>query len=199
MLVSNNIFNEIFDVGDDGIFEFKNYLAGRWVRGEEFYELKSPIDDSLVARVGKVSSEQMEKVLEITYDQGRSAIRNYPGQNRMHTFIKTAELLKEAQEDFINVLVKGGGKPWSNAQGEVNATIERLEKTTMEYGYFLGHYNPGDWSTETISTEAIVKREPFGILLSISPFNYPIYKINHSYSQTPRPLKLVTMVLVVVN
>ena len=47
LLVKNNIFDKIFNVGEDGILEFKNYLAGHWVAGEEFYDIKSPIDQSI--------------------------------------------------------------------------------------------------------------------------------------------------------
>lgn len=59
--------------------------------------------------------------------------------------------------------------------GEVKATIERLEKTTFEFGRLIGDYIPGDWSEETLESEAIVKREPYGLILAISPFNYPLF------------------------
>jgi len=113
--------------------------------------------------------------MNLMHDKGRSAIRSLPGNQRMRVFLKTAELLKETQKDFISVLVKGGGKPVNNAKGEVAATIDRLEKTGMEFGYITGQYIPGDWDQETIGSEAIVKREPIGILFAISSFNYPLF------------------------
>jgi glyceraldehyde-3-phosphate dehydrogenase [NAD(P)+] len=38
-----------------------------------------------------------------------------------------------------------------------------------------GEYVPGDWDPSTIETEGIIRKEPYGIVLAISPFNYPLF------------------------
>ncbi|MEM1609213.1 MAG: aldehyde dehydrogenase family protein, partial [Ignisphaera sp.] len=49
----------------------------------------------------------------------------------------------------------------------------------------FGEYMPGDWDQTTIETEAIVRREPVGVVLAIIPFNYPLFdtvsKIAYSF------------------
>lgn len=50
-----------------------------------------------------------------------------------------------------------------------------MEKTTTESTRLIGEYIPGDWSEETLETEGIVKREPYGLIITISPFNYPLF------------------------
>ena len=162
-------------MGSDGKPIFKNYLAGKWVKGSTITDLKSPIDGSLFCHVSKLSPEQMDETVTTIYEKGRDAIRNFPGKERMKVFLKAATLLDENKEDFVDALVRGGGKPYSNAEGEVKATIERLEKTAMEFGHIVGDYIPGDWNDETMESEAIVKREPFGVLFAISSFNYPLF------------------------
>ena len=39
----------------------------------------------------------------------------------------------------------------------------------------FGEYVPGDWSEDTMQKIAIVLREPVGVVLAISPFNYPLF------------------------
>ena len=50
-----------------------------------------------------------------------------------------------------------------------------MKLTPEEYGKIRGEHIPGDWSDETIGTSADVLREPLGVVLAISPFNYPLY------------------------
>lgn len=50
-----------------------------------------------------------------------------------------------------------------------------MKLTPDEYGKIRGEHIPGDWSEETVGTSADVLREPLGVVLAISPFNYPLY------------------------
>ncbi len=63
----------------------------------------------------------------------------------------------------------------ANAKGEVRSTAERLKLTPEDYSKIRGEHIPGDWSDETVGTSADVLREPLGVVLAISPFNYPLY------------------------
>ncbi len=158
-----------------GILEFKNFIGGKWRFCEKFFEIKSPIDGSVIARVTIPKSETVNFAIDSAYMEGRKNIRNYQGQKRIKTFLNVAKILEESKQDFIDILVKTAGKPMENATGEVKATIERLDKTTMESTRLMGEYIPGDWSEETYETHGIVKREPFGLILTIGPFNYPLF------------------------
>lgn len=174
-LVQHPVFDEIYRPGDDGIPEFKAFIAGRWVFGERFSDVRSPIDGRVIARVSVLSKGQVENAISSAHSRGRMEIRNYPGEKRIASFLRAAEIMRESFEDFVRVLVLDAGKPKSNAAGETRATIERLEKTTFESRVMLGDYIPGDWSEETLESEGIVKREPYGVVLAIGPFNYPLF------------------------
>ncbi len=173
--LENAIFREIYRIGEDGILEFKNFIGGEWRFCEKFFDIKSPIDGSVIARVTIPKSETINFAIDSAYLEGRKNIRNYQGQKRIKTFLNVAKILEESKQDFIDILVKTAGKPIENATGEVKATIERLDKTTMESTRLMGEYIPGDWSEETYETHGIVKREPFGLILTIGPFNYPLF------------------------
>jgi len=174
-MLKSKMFEDIYRVGENDILEFKAYLGGKWVFGKELRDVKSPIDGKTIARISKVSNDQIEETLGTVHKIGREKIRNFSGEKRIKSFLKAAHLINEALDDFVNVLVIDSGKPKGNAKGETAATIERLEKTTMESKRLTGDYIPGDWSHDTLESEGIIKREPYGITLAISPFNYPLF------------------------
>lgn len=168
-------FKEIYRVGDDGVPIFKFYVAGEWVEGRSYYEVRSPIDLSVIARVSIPGPEDVERALEILHRHGRWDIRNTPGHKRVSILHKAADLLEDASEDISRALTLNAGKPVQGARGEVRASVERLRRVDMDLKRVYGDYVPGDWSDETTETEAIVRREPVGIVLAITPFNYPLF------------------------
>ena len=160
----------------DGIPVFPAYLCGEWYYGEkDFIEVKSPINLAVIARIPKVRYEQVSKVLDIMYREGRWILRNIPGEKRLEILQRFADLLEKYKEDIANILVLNAGKTKNQALGEVNASIERLKRASLDVRKIYGEYIPGDWSKDYLEAEGIVKREPIGIVLSIAPFNYVLF------------------------
>ncbi|HLI46705.1 MAG TPA: NADP-dependent glyceraldehyde-3-phosphate dehydrogenase [Geobacterales bacterium] len=172
--LSSEIFKHIYEEKEN-IPTFKAYIAGEWKLEEDFYEIKSPIDLNIIARVTKLKEETVNKAIEFAYNKGRWAIRDTPGEKRLRIFNKIADLLEEHREDFIEALVVGNAKTRAAANGEINASVERLRRADMDIRRMYGEYVPGDWSTESLESEAIVRREPYGLVLAITPFNYPLF------------------------
>ncbi|BFH72898.1 NADP-dependent glyceraldehyde-3-phosphate dehydrogenase [Sulfurisphaera javensis] len=170
-------FKDIYTVDPDGIPIFKTYLAGEWVSSKDVEEIKSPIDLTVYARVPKLNYEMVDNVLSTLYKKGRWAIRDMPGERRLKVYHTLADLIDKYREDFVEVLMIGNGKTKSAAEGEVNAAIERLIRADLDVRKLYGEYVPGDWSSESLEAEAIIRREPLGVVLAITPFNYPLFDI----------------------
>lgn len=168
------IFEPVYSVADSGIADFRILLGGNWVSLEERIEVRSPIDDATIATVPSASEREALQAVESSF-ANRSAIRTIPAVHKIEIFQRARELLLENKDSFISTLVLEAGKPRSSAEGEVKATAERLKLTPEEYGAIRGEHIPGDWSEETVGTSADVLREPLGVVLAISPFNYPLY------------------------
>ncbi|OFX16077.1 hypothetical protein A3K71_04990 [archaeon RBG_16_50_20] len=154
--------------------DFKMLLNGSWKSLDQRIEVRSPIDGGLVGTVPSGSEREADQAVDSSYAH-RSAIRTIPAVEKIEIFQRARELLLENKGSFITVLTLEAGKPLSNAEGEVKATAERLKLTPEEYGKIRGEHIPGDWSDETVGTSADVLREPLGVVLAISPFNYPLY------------------------
>jgi glyceraldehyde-3-phosphate dehydrogenase [NAD(P)+] len=172
---------EIYTVNSDEVLSFKTYIAGIWTSTKDLEEVKSPIDLEVYARVPKLNYEMVDMALQTLYRKGRWEIRDMPGEKRLKVFHTLASLLEKFRQDFVNVLVIGNGKTPSAANGEVNAAIERLERADLDVRKLYGEYVPGDWSTESLEAEAIVRREPLGIVLAITPFNYPLFDVVNKF------------------
>ncbi len=164
---------------------FKTYLAGEWVESEDYIDVYTPIDGSLIARVPKLSWSSIDSVIESVYSVGRWAARDTPGWKRIGILENLASLISEHREDLINALIVNAGKTRRQAEGEVDASIDRLRRASLDTRKIFGEYMPGDWDSTTIETEAIVRREPYGVVLAIIPFNYPLFdtvsKITYSF------------------
>jgi len=167
-------FDPIYELSDAGYWNFKMLLEGSWFAKTERIEVRSPIDGKLVATVPNASTLEAERAVEAAYSS-RNSIRVIPAVKKIEIFQHTRELLLQNAEEFVSVLALEAGKPRSNAVGELKATAERLKLTPEEYGKIRGEHIPGDWSDETVGTDADVLREPLGVVLAISPFNYPLY------------------------
>ena len=168
------IFSPIYSVAPSGCLDFKMYLGGRWTSLEQSIEVRSPIDDGVIATVPNASEREAKEAVELS-NIHRNAIRTVPAVKKIEIFRRTRELLLENEDSFVAILALEAGKPLSNAKGEVRSTAERLKLAPEEYGKIKGEHIPGDWSDETVGTSADVLREPLGVVLAISPFNCPLY------------------------
>ncbi|MFH0848782.1 MAG: aldehyde dehydrogenase family protein [archaeon] len=168
------IFDPIYSTNESGYLEFRALIDGNWIQLERRVEIRSPIDNALIATVPDHSREEADRGVESAHFH-KNAIRLVPAVEKIAMFQRTRDLLLQNMDSFVSILTLEAGKPLSNAEGEVKATAERLKLTSVEYGNIRGEHIPGDWSEETIGTSADVLREPLGVILAVSPFNYPLY------------------------
>ena len=175
LIINSPELQTIFTKDDSGIPKFRTFLAGNWYEGSEWQDVLTPIDSTVIARLPKISPPIMEKMLATIHTKGKRVIRDTSGEKRLSIYHTVADLLGKFKEDFVQTLVVNAGKTFAAANGEVHASIERLRKSDLEASKIIGDYVPGDWSAETLETEARVRREPLGIVLGIVPFNYPLF------------------------
>lgn len=166
-------FSESFSI-KDGIPHFKLLINGEWEEGVSYTDVKSPLDGSVIARISIPSKEQIDKALNAGVEAER-IISSIPLVERLEILNKFREELIENKEVLAKVLVYEAGKTLAQAKGEIESTIERLRLTPEDIRAFIGEYIPGDISKDKIGQFAMVVREPLGLVLGISPFNYPFF------------------------
>ncbi|MEM3538763.1 MAG: aldehyde dehydrogenase family protein [Nitrososphaerales archaeon] len=176
MLKLSDFFEPIYTRESNGIPFFKMFINGEWVKSDsdEVIDVDTPIDGSIVARISNASKEDVDKAINVAYDS-KQKIRDIPGIERIEIFWKASQLISKYKDDFIRTLMLEAGKTKKDAEGEVMATIDRLKLTMEEARKIFGEYIPGDWSYDTTGKIALVIREPVGVVVTITPFNYPLF------------------------
>jgi glyceraldehyde-3-phosphate dehydrogenase [NAD(P)+] len=166
-------FSDIIEF-NNGIPYFKILVGGRWVMASSYTDVKSPINDEIIARVSKMDVQTADESLEKAVNAKRT-MKDLPGFSRVEILEKAASLLEERKDSIVNALVLNVGKTKNDAIGEVNSTLDRIKNVKSDARAILGDFVPGEWSRHNNGRIAIVVREPVGVVLAISPFNYPLF------------------------
>ncbi|MBE0516464.1 MAG: aldehyde dehydrogenase family protein [Methanophagales archaeon] len=158
-----------------GEFYLKDYIGGTWdYYSDEYMEIVNPFDGSTVGFVPRLASSGVEMAIDSAW-KNREGIRSVPGIERIELFKTAAQIVRSNEEFLVRSLILEAGKPVHNAKAEVRAAINRMDLAAVEARKIFGEYVPGDWSEDTMQKIAIVLREPVGVVLAISPFNYPLF------------------------
>lgn len=175
-IVLSSFFDPMYETGPDGLPVFKMLLGGEWVFSSNgvTFDVYSPIDGSLIAKVAKATVEDAENAIDLAY-RSKGKIRAIPAIDRLEIFEKARELILKYENDFINVIVTEMSKTLKGAEGEVKGIAERLKLTMEETRKIYGEYLPGDWVGDTVGKIALVIREPKGVIGAIGTFNYPLF------------------------
>ena len=153
---------------------FKILVGGEWVMAESMVEIRSPLSLSTIAKVSKADLELVDRALEVA-SASREKIKSIPGAKRIEIMEKAARILEEKKNTIIDALVVNVGKPRIEAEGEVNSTIQRLMSAQYDANRIKGDLIHGEWATPNRGKTAMVERDPVGVVLAISPFNYPLF------------------------
>ena len=161
-----------------GVPRFKMFIDGKWTDSSSgaTVDVDSPIDDAVIAKVQAAANEDVDAAVAAAH-RARRKIRDMPAVERIEVLNRARHMIDEHQEDFINALMLEAGKPRSSALGEVRASLSRIKMTMEEARSIFGEYVPGDWSEDTMAKFALVIHEPVGLVVAISPFNYPLFSV----------------------
>jgi glyceraldehyde-3-phosphate dehydrogenase (NADP+) len=156
--------------------EYKLFINGRWVKatGGGTFEVRDPYDDSLVGKVPSALKKDADKAIEAAWS-ARASMKDMEMYKRVEMLERLSGLVKEHSKELVKVISREAGKPVKYAKGEVKATANRLKLASEEARKFSSDYIPGDMAPGSSSRFAIVTRKPKGVVLAISPFNYPLF------------------------
>ena len=153
---------------------FRAFIAGSWIDFGNYMPVKSPINGEVIAQVNKLGADHVNSAIERLHYSWPS-LKAIPAHKRADMLIKVADFIEEYKQLFRDVLIVEGGKPISEAEGEVESTITRLRMIHQDLGRLLNVGIPGEYGAGTENKYAIVVREPVGVVAAIAPFNYPLF------------------------
>jgi len=148
------------------------YIDGDWRDADDVLEVTDLADGGVFAQVAAASPEQADAALAAA-ERAQSAMRETTIPERADWMDEIADGLLARKEELAEVVVREAGKPISSARGEVESAAERFRRAKEEVRALKGEYREGTTAGHE-GWEAIVKHEPVGTVLAITPYNYPL-------------------------
>jgi glyceraldehyde-3-phosphate dehydrogenase [NAD(P)+] len=175
-LPSADLFKAAVDQTAGDVPTLRILVDGEWTEasGGETFDVRSPIDGSLLARAQKGGNDDVEAAVAAAR-RARAAFRDLAAAERLQICERAGALLEHHLDDVVAAIVADLGKTPEAAASEAEATRDRLGLVREEVRRIFGEYVPGDWIAETAGKSAIVLREPVGTVAAVGPFNYPLF------------------------
>ncbi|MGL4991659.1 MAG: NADP-dependent glyceraldehyde-3-phosphate dehydrogenase [Sarcina sp.] len=155
---------------------FKNIVDGESYNSQstDLLEVKSPITGEVIGNVQALNQADVDLIMKSSKNSQKYWATTTIA-NRAELLYKVADLLLERKEELANLLVMEIAKDKKSSLSEVERTADFLRFTADAAKSIEGQSIPSDsfpgFNKRKIS---VVTREPLGVVLAISPFNYPV-------------------------
>jgi glyceraldehyde-3-phosphate dehydrogenase [NAD(P)+] len=148
------------------------YIDGRWEEAESVIEVTDLAEGGVFDAVAAATPEQAEAALAAAHGAKRP-MRETTIVQRAEWMEAIAEEIAARKDRFADVIVREAGKPISSARGEVDSAAERFRRAAEEARDLQGEFVEGSTGGHE-GWKAIVRPEPVGTVLCITPYNYPL-------------------------
>ena len=141
---------------------------------EQYITIKSPINDEVLGQVIALSQMAVDEKIQKS-KQALKGWREISLNEKGQFLYKAADLLVQKSDELIDLLMKEVGKDRKGATSEVMRTADLIRYTADTAKTLYGQMIPAD-TVESVQKGkfAMTSREPIGVVLAISPFNYPV-------------------------
>jgi acyl-CoA reductase-like NAD-dependent aldehyde dehydrogenase len=159
--------------------EYGFLIDGKWLKSETKKEIKSPYNDEVV---GVINVPDLNTALESVNfaEKAYTKTSRSPSYLRRRILGEIARGIEKRKEEFAKALVQEGGKPLKTARVEVDRAITTFSIASEETNKFgEGELIPIDTVPGNEGMFGITRRFPLGVILGISPFNFPLNLVAH--------------------
>ena len=158
--------------------EWPSYVAGEAWTGTEVVDVTHPGDGSVVGRVHVPDAAAVDRALQAAWDAKASA-RATSAATRSDALMHVSARLAERLEEVAQSITAENGKPITWARAEAGRAVSTFRWAAEEARRFNGEFQRLDTEKATERRAAIIRRFPYGPVLGISPFNFPINLVAH--------------------
>lgn len=157
-------------------------IGGRWspsLGTGKTENVTSPYDGSIVGAVPVAGSADVEAALAAA-EAGAARWGRTPAHERMRVLLRAAELADQRAADIARTISAEAGKTITEARGEASRSGEIIRLAAFEGTQLYGDSLPLDAAPGTgLDKIGFTLRQPCGVVVAISPFNYPALLVLH--------------------
>jgi acyl-CoA reductase-like NAD-dependent aldehyde dehydrogenase len=154
------------------------YVAGEARTGEETFEVPSPFDGSVVAEVGVPTDHDVEEAV-LAAAETFAESRNLPSHARAEALMHVSRRIAERVEEAAEIIAREGGKPLKWSTVEAKRAVSTFRWAAEEVRKGEGEFRRLDADAGMEGRLGLVRRFPYGPVLGISPFNFPVNLVAH--------------------
>ena len=156
--------------------EFKKLLNGQWIENKDvnYIEIKSPINNTFLGKVPAMSKDEVEGAIKNSKEV-QKIWKLTPLNKRIEILYKAAEILEKQADNLSELHMMEVAKDKKSARSEGIRTVDFIKFTADIAKSINGESLQGDnFPGGKKNKIGLVNREPLGVVLAISPFNYPV-------------------------
>jgi acyl-CoA reductase-like NAD-dependent aldehyde dehydrogenase len=156
-------------------------VGGRWreALSGRTEDITSPFDGTVVGTVPRAGVEDADAAVTAA-EAGAAMWRRTPAHERMRILLRAAELIDERSGDIARTLTAENGKTIKEAAVEASRSGELVRLAAFEGAHLYGETLPLDAHPGAgFDKVGFIVRQPCGIVLAITPFNYPALLVLH--------------------
>ena len=139
---------------------------------------KSPYDAKVVSTAPICDAEDAKKALTIAQNATKDAKKSTVAQ-RCNWLLDVASKLRQQKENIAKTITDEVGKPIAFARVEVERCIETVTLSAETMRTMSGETINTDAMPSGKKTTAFFTRVPAGVVVAITPFNFPLNLIAH--------------------
>ena len=157
-------------------------IGGKWlpaIASGSVEDITSPFDGSVVGTVPVAGADDVEAAL-VAAEAGTRIWRATPAHERMRILLRAAELADERSAETARIISAETGKTITEAIGEASRSGDLIRLAAFEGTQLYGDSLPLDANRGTgLDKIGFTVRQPCGIVVAITPFNYPALLVLH--------------------
>lgn len=156
----------------------KIFLGSKEEIKDDLIEIKSPYSNKVVSKYPLCKELDAKKALSIA-EKAKKEIANTTISQRVLWIKDVINKLRRSKDAIAKTITDEVGKPISFSKVEVDRCIETLELSITAMVELNGEVFNSDAMPSGKKTLSYFKRVPAGVVVAITPFNFPLNLIAH--------------------
>ena len=156
----------------------KMYVNSQWMDAPTMVPVVAPYSGEVVDSVPAATASQIEQALAAA-EKAAVAMARLTAYDRNQILQKAADLIAANVEDLARTVSLEVGKPLGESRGEAGRIADLLRLSAYEGTQLRGESLPIDAQVGARGKMGFTMRVPCGIVVAITPFNYPLLLVMH--------------------
>jgi acyl-CoA reductase-like NAD-dependent aldehyde dehydrogenase len=153
-------------------------IAGKWVDGNGTIPVTNPFDNSEIDTVPRGTPDDVDRAMAFALE-GAKKMRRISGYDRYRLLTRAAALMEEQLEDLAETITREEGKIIAESRLEVARAAETMVGAAEEAKRLGSEVVPLDGASGGGNRFGFTLRVPCGVVLAITPFNFPLNLVVH--------------------